>query len=83
MVRRDPDLTRLLDRLENRGLVARARSERDRRVVQASITKEGSALLESLDGPVEESVKQPLAHVSVARLRVLLEILEEIRSGAE
>ncbi|MGZ8869232.1 MAG: MarR family winged helix-turn-helix transcriptional regulator, partial [Thermoanaerobaculia bacterium] len=41
MVRRDPDLTRLLDRLEKRGLVTRARSTTDRRVVLAEIAPEG------------------------------------------
>lgn len=79
MVRRDPDLTRLLDRLETRGLVTRARDTRDRRIVRASITSEGADLLESLDGPVEESIRDALAHVPVARLRTLLELLEEVR----
>ncbi len=81
MVRRDPDLTRLLDRLESRALVARARSTTDRRVVLASITKEGLALLTSLDKPVQASVKATLAHVPEERLRTLVEILEEARAG--
>lgn len=80
MVRRDPDLTRLLDRLEASGLVTRTRDTRDRRIVRASITKEGAALLASLDDPVEESIRRSLAHVPVARLRLLLELLEEVRS---
>lgn len=80
MVRRDPDLTRLLDRLETRGLVKRARSTADRRVVTATITGEGLSLLASLDEPVEASLKRALAHVPVARLRELLEILEELRT---
>lgn len=80
MVRRDPDLTRLLDRLEARGLVTRARGETDRRVVLASITKEGLALLSSLDQPVHERVKAILAHVPEKRLRTLVKILEEIRA---
>jgi DNA-binding MarR family transcriptional regulator len=79
MVRRDPDLTRLLDRLEAAGLVTRTRDTRDRRIVRASITKEGAALLASLDDPVEESIRRSLAHVPVARLRMLLELLEEVR----
>src|SRR5687768_5803363 len=49
MVRRDPDLTRLLDRLETRGLVSRSRGTTDRRVVRAAITNVGLTLLESLD----------------------------------
>jgi DNA-binding MarR family transcriptional regulator len=79
MVRRDPDLTRLLDRLEARGLVSRERDARDRRVVLASITPEALKLLEQLDDPVEASLRQSLAHVPKARLKTLLEILEEIR----
>ena len=80
MVRRDPDLTRLLDRLEKGGLVTRSRGTDDRRVVRAAITDEGLELLESLDAPIEESVRKALAHVPVARLKVLLEILEEARN---
>jgi MarR family transcriptional regulator, 2-MHQ and catechol-resistance regulon repressor len=83
MIRRDPDLTRLLDRLESRGLVTRTRGVDDRRVVRAEITDEGLRLLESLDEPVQESVKKALAHVPVARLKVLLEILDEARGGTE
>jgi DNA-binding MarR family transcriptional regulator len=79
MIRRDPDLTRLLDRLEARGLVARARGTTDRRVVRASITEEGLALLASLDQPMQEIIQASLAHVSEERLRTLIEILEEVR----
>lgn len=81
MVRRDPDLTRLLDKLEGRGLVTRTRSTADRRVVLASITDEGLALLVSLDEPVRASIKASLAHVPAARLRSLIEILEELRAA--
>ncbi|HEX6100919.1 MAG TPA: MarR family transcriptional regulator [Thermoanaerobaculia bacterium] len=79
MVRRDPDLTRLLDKLEARGLVTRARGTEDRRVVLASITKDGLDLLKSLDKPVQESIRTILAHVPEERLRTLVEILDEIR----
>jgi len=82
MVRRDPDLTRLLDRLDARGLVSRSRDERDRRVILASITDEGMKVLASLDKPVEESLKRSLAHLPPRRLRALLELLEQVRSGA-
>ena len=81
MVRRDPDLTRLLDRLESRGLVTRTRGVDDRRVVRAEITEEGLRLLAELDRPVTETVKGALAHVSPARLTLLLEILEEARGA--
>lgn len=79
MVRRDPDLTRLLDKLESRGLVTRARGTTDRRVVRASITEEGLALLASLDEPVQATIRATLAHVPEDRLRTLVEILEELR----
>jgi len=82
MVRRDPDLTRLLDRLEAGGLVTRERDTRDRRIVRAMITAAGLQLLETLDSPVEETLRSTLAHVPVARLRTLLELLEEIRPAA-
>jgi DNA-binding MarR family transcriptional regulator len=81
MVRRDPDLTRLLDKLESRGLVTRTRGTTDRRVVLASITDEGLVLLASLDEPVRASVKASLGHVPAARLRQLIEILEELRAA--
>jgi len=81
MVRRDPDLTRLLDRLNARGLVSRSRDERDRRVIRASITETGLKMLASLDTPVEESLKQSLAHLPASRLRALLVLLDEVRSG--
>lgn len=79
MIRRDPDLTRLLDRLETRGLVTRTRGIDDRRVVRAAITDEGLQLLESLDEPVREVMRAALAHVPEERLRTLLQILEEAR----
>ena len=79
MVRRDPDLTRLLDRLETANLVSRTRDTRDRRIIRASITDEGLELLDSLDEPVAENVRRTLAHMPVARLRELLALLEEVR----
>lgn len=81
MVRRDPDVTRLLDRLDARGLITRTRGTKDRRVVCASITAAGLELLAALDDPVEQSVERALADVPLARLRLLLEVLEEIRAG--
>jgi DNA-binding MarR family transcriptional regulator len=81
MVRRDPDLTRLLDRLDTRGLVVRTRDTRDRRIVRAAITDAGLELLAQLDAPVQAGVKAPLAHIPVSRLKTLLALLEEVRSG--
>ena len=80
MVRRDPDLTRLLDRLEAADLVARSRGTADRRVVMARITDQGLALLDSLDGQVEDAVEQPLSHMPKKRLEALRDLLEQARS---
>src|SRR5579859_2851490 len=52
MITRDPDITRLLDRLEKRGLIARSRDSQDRRMVMARITPEGLKLLARMDEPV-------------------------------
>lgn len=79
MVRRDPDLTRLLDRLEARGLVRRARSAADRRVVQTTLTDEGLRVLDELDAPIEAATKQALAHVPASRLKTLRDLLDEAR----
>src|SRR5262249_54933890 len=54
MIRHDPDITRLLDRLEARGWVNRSRNGKDRRVVMARITSQGLQLIQPLDQPVAE-----------------------------
>ena len=83
MITREPDMTRLLDRLEKRGLIARSRSETDRRVVQTSITPRGVALIDELDQPILGLHKRQLGHLGETRLRQLIELLEEARAGAE
>jgi DNA-binding MarR family transcriptional regulator len=80
MITRDPDVTRLLDRLEGRGLLIRTRSEKDRRVVTARLAAEGLRLLEGLDRPIAEAARQPLQHLGEPRLRVLVELLELARA---
>jgi DNA-binding MarR family transcriptional regulator len=79
MIARDPDITRLLDRIEARGLVTRTRDQKDRRVVTARITPEGLRLLEQLDGPVEEADRRQLEHLGERRLRSLIQLLEVAR----
>lgn len=76
-----PDVTRLLDRLEQRGLVTRLRDAEDRRVVRARITPEGSALLAGLDEPVDHTLGRLLGHLGPAKLRTLVELLEEARAA--
>jgi len=81
MIHAAPGITRLLDKLEKAGLARRERTSSDRRQVRAVITEEGLALLASLDKPVQESIQAILGHVSEERLKVLVEILEELRAG--
>lgn len=79
MISHDPDMTRLLDRMEKRGLITRARQTNDRRVVKTRITPAGLALLKSLDQPVRELHKQQFRHMSAARLKSLARLLEDVR----
>lgn len=82
MIRRDPDLTRLLDKLEARGLVTRSRGTSDRRVVRATIAPEGLRLLESLDEIVDQTTRKTLRHMPADRLKLLSELLDEARTPA-
>ena len=79
MINRDPDITRLVDRLERRGLVQRTREEKDRRVVIARITPAGLELLKGLDRPVEELNRKILGHLGNQRLKTLIKLLEMAR----
>lgn len=79
LVQHDPDVTRLLDRLEKRSLIERHRDQKDRRVVRTAITDSGLALLAQLDEPVDAVHEQQLGHLSEARLKELMTLLEEVR----
>ena len=79
MVTPDPDVTRLLDRLEKRELVRRARYTVDRRVVRAGITELGLAILEQLDSPVPEWLRKMLGHLTEDELGTMIRLLEKVR----
>lgn len=81
MVTKDSDITRLLNRLEARGLITRERTEEDRRVINARITSAGLRLLAELDGPVAEHHRRVLGHLGAKRLALLCELLEAVRVG--
>jgi DNA-binding MarR family transcriptional regulator len=81
MITRDPDITRLLDRLEKRGLISRCRETKDRRMVMARITLDGFKLLGRLDEPVEEAHRKQLGHLGRDRLRALTELLHGARTA--
>ncbi|MBI4908274.1 MAG: MarR family transcriptional regulator [Acidobacteria bacterium] len=79
MITRDPDITRLLDRLEKRGLTSRSREAKDRRVVTVRITRSGLDMLALLDKPVIDTLKSALTHLGERDLRKLIELLERVR----
>lgn len=83
MITRDPDVTRLLDRLEKRGLIARARETHDRRLVLARITREGRKLVDRLDAPVQKMHRKQLSHLGKERLRALEDLLAAAREKVE
>ena len=80
MITRDPDITRLLDRLEDRALVARSRDRADRRVITSRITAKGLHLLKDLDGPIAALHVAQLGHLGDQKLRSLIDLLEAARS---
>lgn len=82
MVNKDPDITRLLDRLEKAGLAQRSRESKDRRVVISRITRTGSELLAALDRPISDLNRKLLGHLSQKDLRLLIELLERARERA-
>jgi DNA-binding MarR family transcriptional regulator len=83
MITRDPDVTRLLDRLEKRGLISRCRENEDRRTVMGRITEKGLELLKRLDEPVLAAHRKQLGHLGRERLETLTELLRNARSHVE
>jgi len=83
MITRDADLTRLLDRLEKRGLINRQRQTDDRRVVLITVTSAGSALLAELDDMVNELNKRLLGHLEAQKLNQLLDLMDQVRESIE
>ena len=81
MITRDPDITRLLDRLEKRGLVSRCRETKDRRMVLTRITDKGLELLARLDEPVQEVHRAQMGHLGRERLQELVELVRAARSA--
>jgi DNA-binding MarR family transcriptional regulator len=80
MISHDPDITRLLDRMEKRGLITRERQTDDRRVVLTRITSKGLETLKHLDQPIHELHKRQFRHMPASRLKALAKLLEELRS---
>jgi len=83
MVTRQPDITRLIDRLEQAGLARRERCVEDRRVVWVTITPDGKALLAKLDRPLRDLHQRQLGHLSETKLRSLSRLLFEARRSPD
>lgn len=81
MVERTPGITRLIDRLEKKGLVERARSAEDRRQVYCRITSEGLTLLRRLDRPIDELDARALDPLTGDEVRRLIRLLDKVRTA--
>ena len=78
MVRRAPDLTRMLDRLVRMGLVERAKGEKDHRQSLAKITPQGRELLEQLRPKVQRMNQLLADRMSAEEARQLVALLERV-----
>jgi MarR family transcriptional regulator, organic hydroperoxide resistance regulator len=83
LIEKMPGVTRLLDRLEEKGLVRRERDMQDRRLVNCWITRDGLALLAALDQPVLEADELFMKRLSKKDVRTLIELLDRVRSFAD
>jgi DNA-binding MarR family transcriptional regulator len=83
LISRAPDITRLLDKLEERGLIERIRLAENRRVVLVGITKAGLELLAQLDAPVRDCHRRQLGHLRRGELQQLIDLLRSARQPHE
>jgi DNA-binding MarR family transcriptional regulator len=81
MITPDPDITRLLDRLEKRNLLSRNRAREDRRFVTIQITEDGLQLLSRLDEPIRDLQLQIFQALAPHRVSELVDLLESVRTG--
>ena len=82
MITPDPDVTRLLDRMESQGLIRRERSREDRRMVIARITKPGLRLTNQIDEPLQHLLRNLFGTVDRSTLQMLIAVLESLRDSA-
>jgi MarR family transcriptional regulator, organic hydroperoxide resistance regulator len=83
LVSQDPDITRLVERLQREGLVRRERGAKDRRVVLTKITPAGLDRLKDADPVVNSTVHAMLSHLSPLQLKTMIDLLERARLFAE
>src|ERR1700744_6638827 len=77
MIARDPDITRLIDRMQSNGLVERARSCTDRRVVNTRITPKALTLIGEIDQPLQELLRSKLGRLGKSNLAQLIDLLQQ------
>lgn len=83
LISRSPDTTRMVDRLEKRGLITRSRLKDNRRVVEITISKAGSQLLSELAESVNEMNQKQLGHLSAQQQKQLVKLLRLARKPHE
>jgi DNA-binding MarR family transcriptional regulator len=83
LVSRAPDITRLIDRLHDRGLVVRERKNGDRRTVYVGITEAGRTLLDDLARSIQECHTRQLGHLTADELKILTRLLRKARMPHE
>jgi MarR family transcriptional regulator, organic hydroperoxide resistance regulator len=79
MVARDPDITRLVDRLQKDRSIERERDEQDRRIIRVRVTQSGLDAIEKLDPLIWKFHQQQLGHLSQEKLELLNQLLVEAR----
>ena len=80
MLNRMPDGTRLLDRMEESGLVSRSREEADRRQVRTQLTARARRMVDELDDKVRAEHQRQLGHLSEDQLSSIIELLTAARN---
>ena len=83
LISRAPDITRMLDRLEQNGWIERERSVEDRRTVLVGITTEGLRLVRELQRPLAQCHQKQVGHLSAKELKTLCELLSRAREPHE
>lgn len=81
MLTRMPDMTRLLDRMEEAGLVTRSRESDDRRMVLTRVTPRGRDILKQLDKPMNQLHRKQLVLLDDVQLRSLIDLLTLVRES--
>jgi len=83
MITRAPDMTRMLDRLEDRNLIARVRRDDNRRVVEVTLTDAGKTLLQEIAEPIKACHQRQLGHLPDSQLKQLIQLLQAARRPHE